>query len=288
MEGLLPAVGAHLSVARGLRAVVEEARRLGLDGMQIFVRSPRGTRARDFPPQEADWFLAAVRRERFFPVVVHCSYVCNPAAARRPVYELACRLVAEDLERCRLLGAHFLVLHPGAHTTSSPAGAERRLARLLASVLAADRGDTLLLLEGMAGAGTELGGDFAQLARVLARVGHQRLGVCLDTCHLYAAGYDVTTTAGLERLAADIDATIGRQRVHLVHANDSLAPLGSRRDRHAPLGDGLLGERGLAAWLHHPFFGCLPLIIETPHHPLSRDLELLRRLAAAGGFAGGA
>lgn len=272
-------IGAHLSISKGLRKTADEAVERGLETLQVFLRNPRGRGAREFSPDETAYFTSVIRHNDINPVVVHIPYICNPAAHDSALYEAAADIIAGDLQRCHLVGADYLVLHPGAYTRSTPEEAMQRVSQLLNRVLADYRGHTMILLETMAGQGTELGSSFEQLHGILDAVERQeKLGICLDTCHLFAAGYDCASREGIEELMKAIDATMGRHRIKVLHANDSSKPLGSRRDRHAHIGQGFIGLEGFANLLHHDCLGQLPFIVETPPEGLTRDIEILHSL----------
>lgn len=275
----LPRIGAHLPIGKGLKSTADEARRLEIESVQVFLRNPRGMKARELGQDEVGYFTRSVKDLGLYPVVVHVPYICNPCAARDDLYELARRIVAEDLARCDAIQAQYLVLHPGAYTTSSPERATGRLIQLLNRVLEGYSGPTMILLETMAGQGSELGRSFEEVGRILDGVAQpSRVGVCLDTCHLYAAGYDLATTDGIEACVGDIDRSVGKERVRLVHANDSTYQLGTRRDRHAHIGQGFIGENGFILLTHHPFWSRLPFILETLPSGIARDVQTLKRL----------
>jgi len=274
-----PRIGAHLPVGKGLKYTADEARRLGLEALQVFLRNPRGAKARELDEEEVAYFRETVRDLGLFPVVVHIPYISNPAASKENLYQLAYQVIAEDLARCDVIGADYLVLHPGAYTTSSREAGMARLVDLLNRILDGYVGSTKVLVETMSGQGSELGGSLEEMSFILGGVTQaSRIGVCLDTCHLYAAGYDLATPEGIEVTREKLEKTIGLERVRLVHANDSTRELGSRRDRHAHVGEGFIGEEGFRLLCHHPFFSKLPFILETPYAGVARDVETLKRL----------
>lgn len=282
-EAYLPKIGAHLPIGKGLRFTAEEARRLGLEALQIFLRNPRGLKARELSEGEVAYFRQVVQELDIFPVVVHIPYITNPAAAKEDLYELAYRIISEDLSRCDIIGASYLVLHPGAYTISSPEAGIKRLVKLLNRILTEYSGSTQILIETMTGQGSEIGRNFREISHILDGVSQSsRVGVCLDTCHLYGAGYDIATPDGVEAVCSEIEQVIGLERVRLVHANDSMRELGSRRDRHAHIGHGLIGEKGFSLLCHHPFFQQLPFILETPYEGLADDIMLIKRLRDEG------
>ena len=274
-----PKIGAHLPIGKGLKHTADEAVARGVEALQIFVRNPRGRGARTFTEEEIDYFKATVLTHNIGPVVVHIPYISNPAAAKDDLYELAHQVVKEDLERCSLIGADYLVLHPGSYTTSTLEQGIDRITRLLNDILDNYTGEVTVCLETMAGQGTEIGRDFNELNTILQQINNQeRIGVCLDTCHVFAAGYDVSSEEGIARVLEEIDRTFGRDAIKFIHSNDSQKELGSNRDRHAHIGDGFIGEAGFKRLLRHDFFGTFPFILETPFEEVDRDIAVLKKL----------
>lgn len=274
-----PRIGAHLPVGKGLKNTADEAAARGLEALQIFVRNPRGRGARTFTEEELDYFKRAVRDHDIDPVVVHIPYICNPAAAKDELYAFARQVVEEDLSRCALIGAAYLVLHPGSYTTSTLEQGIEKIAGLLNGILDNYGGDVTVCLETMAGQGTEIGRNFTELNTIIELLHNKsRVGVCLDTCHVFAAGYDVGSEAGVARVMEEIDRTFGRDRIKMIHSNDSQKELGSKRDRHAHIGDGFIGSDGFKRLLHHDFWGSFPFILETPFAGIDRDIAVLKDL----------
>lgn len=275
----MASIGAHLGIGRGLKHTADQAIAMQLECLQIFLRNPRGSKARHLGDNELSYFKSTLAAHHISPLAVHVSYVCNPAAADPGLYQLARSIVAEDLARCQQVGADYLILHPGSYTSSSAPEGLVRVADLLNHVLE-DAPDTAqVLLETMSGQGTELGRDFNELHEILKMIEcSQRVGICYDTCHTYAAGYDCSSKNGLEIILQQIDRSFGRERIKMVHANDCLSALGSRRDRHAHIGLGSIGRAGFAEFMSHPFWGRLPMIVETPPEGLQQDIESLKQL----------
>lgn len=258
-------LGAHLTIARGLPEAARLAVRVGANTFQYFTRNPRGGAVRRMTPEEiAEW--ERLREEYDIrPVVGHLPYTVNLAAAKSETWEFARRVLAEDLARAASYGAEFLVVHPGSHLGDGVQAGLERIVRALAAVWEGFSGPTVLLLETMAGQGSEVGYEPEQLGEIIRRLGSPPgIGVCLDSCHMFAAGFDLRTPAGVEEALARLDAAVGLDRVRALHLNDSKIPLGGRKDRHEMLGRGHLGDEGLAALLAHPFIRGLPLLIETP------------------------
>ncbi len=262
-----------------MKNTADEAVALGVEALQIFVRNPRGRGARAWTGEELDYFKQVIQDHNIDPVVVHIPYICNPAAARDDLYEFARQVVEEDLERCSLIGAGYLVLHPGSYTTSTVEQGITRIARLLNGIMDDYAGNVTLCLETMAGQGTEIGRDFTELNAIIELIRNRsRMGICLDTCHVFAAGYDISSDQGIARVMEEIDHTFGRSCIKLIHSNDSQKELSARRDRHAHIGDGFIGRAGFKRLMNHDFFRTLPFILETPFEAIDRDIAVLKEL----------
>jgi deoxyribonuclease-4 len=269
-----PLFGAHLSIAGGLEKALEQAGEWGFEAVALFLRNQRQWRASPLTEAAVRRFRAARRRLGIQAVIAHASYLVN-LAGEEPVRSRSETSLIEDLNRCGRLGVDALVLHPGAHR--DPEEGLRCIAESLDRILVASTSRRpRLLLETTAGQGTSLGWNFAQLAAIIQRMRRpRRCGVCLDTCHVFAAGHDIRTARGCVRMMDTLERTVGLHRLRAVHVNDSLRPLGSRVDRHAHIGR---GEIGLAAFRHlvnDPRLAGLPLVIETPKeiHPDGRHWD---------------
>ncbi|MDI3269746.1 MAG: deoxyribonuclease IV [Bacillota bacterium] len=257
-------VGAHLSIAKGLPDAVRQAEYVQADTFAFFTRNPRGGKVRDMLSSEIEAWEKLRKEKDLYPIVGHLPYTINLASPREEAREFGRQTIYDDLERASRYGAEYLVLHPGSHVGD---GVEKGLERIVAGLSEALKasGDTMILLETMSGQGTEVGGRFEELKAIMEGLGSpKRLGVCLDTCHLFAAGYPIHEASSLEKVLADLDRIIGLERVKALHLNDSVHPFGSHRDRHARLGEGKIGQEGLQVILSHPFIRTLPWILETP------------------------
>ncbi|HCF49592.1 MAG TPA: hypothetical protein DER60_04875 [Syntrophomonas sp.] len=275
----MSSIGAHLGIGKGLKHTADEAVAMNLECLQIFLRNPRGSKARQLKDSEVAYFKAALAKHRIRPLAVHVTYICNPAAADPGLYDLARSIIAEDLERSAQIGADYLVMHPGSYTTSSAEQGLERVGMILNQVLGRDESRVTVLLETMSGQGTELGRDFNELNEILKMINQsERVGICFDTCHAYAAGYDCSSPAGLEALLKEIDNSFGRERIKLIHANDCLSALGSHRDRHAHIGAGSIGASGFREMFARPFWADLPMIVETPAEGLLEDINRLKKM----------
>jgi len=257
-------IGAHLSISQGLDKAIEQAQEVGANTFAYFTRNPRGGAARTIPPEEGERFRALSREFDVRLTVGHLPYTVNPAARDPRIAQFARMVLREDLGRASAFGGEYLNFHPGSHQGDGPEAGLDRLCATLADVLSAPTGDAMLLLETMSGQGSEIGCTFAQIREVLRRMDDPRLGVCLDSCHLFAAGYDLRTPEGVEQMVGELEDVVGLGHVRAMHLNDSKQPLGSHRDRHEKLGQGHLGRDGIQAVLRNEFLRTLPLILETP------------------------
>jgi len=276
---LPPRIGAHLPVGKGLLKTAAQAKELGLEALQIFLRNPRGTAARKLGEEEVLGFKRELLAANIDPVVVHIPYISNPASVKPDLYALAARIISEDLSRCDLIGARYLVLHPGSSTGSNVQDSLLRLAHLLEEVLDSYQGEAQLLLETMAGQGSEIGRSFEEFKIVFDNCRRaEKLGICFDTCHTLAAGYNLKTAEGIEAVTSEVANLFGKEVIKVVHVNDSQGALGSHRDRHAPIGQGELGKEALRLIMHQPIFNNIPFILETPIETIAADVEIIKKL----------
>jgi deoxyribonuclease-4 len=262
----MPRLGAHLSIAGGLPRAVDRAEASGCEALQIFTKSAGQWRAREIPPDEIALFRRRVAETRIRPVVAHNSYLINLAAADPALRTRSIESLRDELDRANALGLDGLVMHPGSYTSGTEAAGLRMIAEGLAEILEA-RPDvkTRFLLEHTAGQGTNLGHRFEHLAEIIERLGgSRRVGVCLDTCHLIAAGYDICSDAGYTETFRQFGAIVGFARLKAFHLNDSKKPCGSRVDRHEHIGKGCLGVAPFKRLLNDPRFARLPMLLETP------------------------
>lgn len=264
-------IGPHLSIRNGLSEAGRLAVSLGADTFGFHSRNPRGSAARSIPSAEIEAWRRTQSETGLGPLIGHLPYIIN-LASPTDLWELGCRIVREDLARCDAFGAFALVLHPGHRSVEERAAGIERVVAGVRTILAASADvRTLLLLEGMAGQTGEIGGIPTELGAIIEGAGAPAgLGVCLDTCHLFAAGYDLRTREGIDGMLAEFDRAVGAERIRALHLNDSRFGCGSHKDRHERLGRGELGTAGLTAILTHPRLQALPMIIETPV-PADRD-----------------
>lgn len=273
-------LGAHESIAGGVHRAFDRARSVGCDALQIFVRPNRSWAVPPLTDEDADLFRAKGEETAIRPVVAHASYLLNLASPADDLWHRSIDMLITELERCEALGVRWLVLHPGAHVGTGEEAGLSRMAHALGEVHAATAGIRPgILLETTAGQGTRLGYRFEHLAWLLEQTPEgERLGVCLDTCHAFAAGYELRTPEGYTATMAAFDRLIGFERLEAVHLNDSKGKLGSRKDRHEHIGKGRIGLGGFRHVLNDPRLAGLPGLLETPK---SEDLQADRENLAA-------
>jgi deoxyribonuclease-4 len=277
-------IGAHVSPAGGPAKAVERGVERGCDAIQIFNQSPRAWRPRVYSPEEIDAFRAAMDDSPLEALMIHAVYLLNCASEDPELREKSLTALTAALRAGAALGAHCVVLHPGSALKGAVDAALERAAETIAEALAESE-SCPLHLEDTAGSGGTLGRSFEELATLIERSGgDQRLGVCLDSCHLLASGYDVRTASGLSGVVDDFDSVVGLDRLGSLHLNDSQTPLGSNVDRHADPGEGHLGREGCAAFLSEPRFEDLPCVLEL-NGPEKKDIDLARELREQGSAA---
>jgi deoxyribonuclease-4 len=275
-------LGAHVSAAGGTPHAPGRAAALDVATLQLFTKQPNRWAEREVDDEEAAAFRAAVGEHDIRVTAAHDSYLINLASPDPELFRRSLGSFAAELRRCEALGIDFLVSHPGNATDADAHRGLRQNAGAIIEALDAVQGRVRVLLEGTAGTGTALGSTFEELARLLEAVGDRypdRIGVCLDTCHLWAAGHDLTR---LDDVLAHFDGTVGMEHLRLLHLNDSLTPFGGRRDRHADIGAGSIGGGAFAAIMRHDTLRAVPKVIETPKgkDALAADRANLRRLRA--------
>jgi deoxyribonuclease IV len=279
-------IGAHVSSSGGIHTAVDRAVAIGADSMQVFTQSPRTWRPTNHDPASFELFREKRAEARMGGVLCHALYLCNLAAPNDDIYEKSVAALRNTMEVANGIGADAVVFHVGSHLGSGFEHGLERVVPAMRQVLELATGDAWLLMENSAGAGGTIGRSIAELATLYERLDrHPRLGICLDSCHLYVSGVDVTDQAGLDACLDEVDATIGLDRLRALHVNDSAAPLGSNRDRHANVEEGLLGEK-LAVFLGHPRLQTLPAVLETPgpenRGPDANEVRKTKELATKG------
>ncbi|NWG18914.1 MAG: deoxyribonuclease IV [Chloroflexi bacterium] len=277
----MPRFGAHMSISGGLYTACERGRRAGCDIIQIFSKNQQQWRARPLTGAEIARFKEAQQSEGVPVVMVHDSYLINLAAPGDELWHRSIDAFREELERCAALGIPYLVTHPGAHVGSGEEAGLHRVADALNQLFDAGAGaGVTVLLETTAGQGSSLGRRFEELARLIELTRQaERVGVCVDTCHIFAAGYDIRSAEAYAVTMAELERIIGLERVKAFHLNDSQKDLGSRVDRHAHIGEGRIGIEGFRALVNDPRFAGLPMVLETPkEEDLADDVRNLATL----------
>jgi deoxyribonuclease-4 len=279
-------IGAHVSTAGGLVNAHGRGVEIGADAIQVFNQSPRMWKPTRWKDDDVTAFNELMTDGPIESIVIHAVYLINCASKDPEIRAKSLASLTHSLRMGDMIGADGVVLHPGSTVGEPHEEAIERVGEVLREALA-ESDSCPLLLEDTAGAGNTLGRSFEELARLIELGGgHERLGLCLDSCHLLASGFDVRTAEGVAQVMDDCVALVGEQRLRCLHVNDSQTPLGSNRDRHAPLGDGELGAAGCAAFLSEPRFDGLPAIFEGPgvdgKAPTATDIDRAREFRAAG------
>ena len=275
-------IGLHVSIAGRIDEVIDRAVALGCETIQIFSRNPRAWMIKPLVAQEVRSFRNKRSQYNIYPVLVHIPYLINLASPKNELWKISIASYIEDIKRTDALGAEYFVTHLGSHTGSGEEAGLNRFCQGLSEVIKKARPKTMILLETCAGAGTSLGGKFKHLEYILNNVKSKRVGVCWDTCHLYAAGYDIKSANGLDQTIKEFENKVGLSYLRAIHLNDAKKGLGSKVDRHEHIGKGMIGKEGMRRILNHPKLKALPFIMETPKDNIEDDLKnikTVRRLA---------
>ena len=269
------ALGCHLSISAGYAATVRTAASIGANTFAFFTRNPRGSQARPEDPADAAAAVKLMEELNFAPLVAHGAYTMNLCTAEAGARAFAASVLADDLRRMAALPGNFYNFHPGSHVGQ---GADTGISQIVDALKAAlaPGYPVTVLLEGMAGKGSEIGGKFEELKAIIDGVGSPDVGVCLDTCHVYDAGYDIVND--LDGVLQEFDRVVGLERLKACHLNDSMNPAGSRKDRHAKIGEGQIGLEALVRVINHPVLRELPFVLETPNElpGYEAEIKLLR------------
>ena len=271
-------IGCHLSASRGFLHMGEEARSIGANTFQFFTRNPRGFAAKPFDASDAQAFVRFAADHHFPVIMAHAPYTLNACSADPHIREMAHEIMADDLARLAHIPGSYYNFHPGSHVQQGVETGIAYIVELLNAILAPEQ-NTTVLLETMAGKGSEIGRSFEELRAIIDRTAHaERLGVCLDTCHVYDAGYDIVHH--LEEVLAEFDRVIGLDRLKAIHLNDSKNPFASHKDRHEKIGVGSLGTEAIASVINHPSLRDLPFYLETPNEldGYAQEIALLKSL----------
>lgn len=265
-------IGCHLSCAKGYEAMGTVALSIGANTFQFFTRNPRGSKAKAIDEQDISRFLELAKNHGFGTLLAHAPYTLNPCSADPKVTRFAAEVLREDLALMEYLPGSLYNFHPGSHVGQGAEKGIELVAAQLNNVLSCEQ-TTTVLLETMSGKGSELGKTFEELAAIIERVElGDRLGVCLDTCHVYSAGYDIVNN--LDAVLEQFDSVLGLERLRAIHLNDSMTPFASFKDRHETIGKGSLGEQAFINIINHPALKELPFFLETPRDDAGHGEEI--------------
>ena len=269
--------GCHLSASDGYYSMVKTAESIGANTFAFFTRNPRGSKAKKEDPVDAAKAVVALKDGNFGPLVAHGAYTMNLCTAEAGAREFACKVLCDDLRRMAALPGNYYNFHPGSHVGQGTETGISQICDALKKALAPGYPVTVLL-ETMAGKGSEIGGKFEELKMIMDGVGSDQIGVCLDSCHVYDGGYDIVND--LDGVLEEFNRVIGLDKLKALHLNDSKNPYGSHKDRHELLGEGSLGVSTFAAVVNQPVLQKLPMILETPNElpGYAREISLLRQL----------
>ena len=272
-------IGCHLSSSKGFAAMGRQALEVGADTFQFFTRNPRGSRAKDIDPADAAALVSLLKEHRFAPIVAHAPYTLNLCGKEAQNRVFARETMADDLRRMEFVPGQYYNFHPGSHVGQGTEAGISLIAEGLNAILTPEQ-TTTVLLETMAGKGSEVGGRFEELREILDRVElGEKMGVCLDTCHVSDGGYDII--GDLDGVLTEFDRVIGLHRLKAIHLNDSKNPTGARKDRHACIGEGEIGLEALTRVVRHPALQGLPFCLETPNElpGYAIEITLMRKQA---------
>lgn len=273
-------IGSHLSSAKGFFAMGQDALKIKADTFQFFTRNPQGGRAKDINPDDVAKFLQLAKENNFVQFVAHAPYTLNPCSDNPATREFAEMVFKDDLERMEMLPGNYYNFHPGSHVGQGVEQGITMIAGLLNKILKPEI-STIVLLETMSGKGSEIGSQFEELRQIIDNTQlSDKLGVCLDTCHVYSAGYDIV--GDLDGVLNEFDKIIGLERLKAIHLNDSKMPFASRKDRHEKIGYGTIGLEAIIQIINHPKLKKLPFILETPNElsGWKEEISLLQKAFA--------
>lgn len=269
-------IGAHLSSAKGFANMGKDAVKIGANTFQFFTRNPQGGKAKEINPADVAEFLALVKQHKFVKFVAHAPYTLNPCSDNPSTREFAEMVFVDDLKRMEYVPHNYYNFHPGSHVGQGVEAGIDMIAALLDKVLTKEQ-TTMVLLETMSGKGSEVGAKFEELQKIMGMVKlPEKLGVCLDTCHVYSAGYDIVNN--LDEVLAEFDTIIGLDKLKAIHLNDSKMPFASHKDRHEKIGQGTIGLDAIVRIVNHKKLKELPFILETPNDLAgwAQEIKLLR------------
>ena len=271
-------LGKHVSIAGGLDKAAIRADKIGCNALQIFIKNPRGWKMRSIDEKEINKLRNNIKRFNLNPLVVHSSYLINIASPKNELWEKSLKVLTKEYLRANKIGAQYFVLHPGNHTGSGVKNGIKKITKALNKLLQkVETSNTIILLENTAGAGTVIGSKFDELYDIINNVNNNDLlGVCFDTCHAFAAGYELNSKNGLEKTINIFEEKIGLDKLKIIHINDSKHKLGSKKDEHAHIAKGLIGKKAFINIINHKKLKDIPFILETPQFDgRDEDIDLL-------------
>lgn len=269
-------IGCHLSTTKGYENMGKEAIKIGANTFQYFTRNPRGGKAKDIDEKDILALRKLMEENKFAKILAHAPYTLNGCSADESTRQFATEMMADDLERLKYLPTSLYNFHPGSHVKQGVDVGINYIVEMLNKVLKPEH-TTIVLLETMAGKGTEVGRTFEEIAEIISRVElKEKMGVCLDTCHVYDAGYDIVND--LDGVLEKFDRIIGLDRLHAIHLNDSKNPFNSHKDRHEKIGEGEIGFEAIKKIINHPKLKNIPFFLETPNEldGYAKEIEMLR------------
>lgn len=265
-------IGAHVSIAKGFKKAAQISVDIGANTFQFFSRNPRGGNAKEFNEKDMVAFQKIREENNFGKLLAHAPYTMNLAAANEDTYEFAKMVIREDVKRMDSIGVEYICFHPGSHVGSGVEEGTRKIIEGLNQAITGDENITVLL-ETMSGKGTEIGRSFEEIRAIIDGVEHnERMGVCMDTCHIFSAGYDIVND--LDGVLDEFDRVIGLDRLKTIHLNDSMMPFGKNKDRHAGIGEGEIGMKALLEVVNHPKLRDIPFFLETPYDDEGHGREI--------------
>lgn len=270
-------IGCHLSASKGYKDMGKQALKINANTFAFFTRNPRGGSAKAINQSDIDAFMEIYNENKFGKLVAHAPYTMNACAADEKIREFALNAMKDDIKRMEYTPNNYYNFHPGSHVKQGAEVGIKLISEQLNNVITAEQ-STIILLETMAGKGSEVGRNFEEIRKIIDNVElNDKLGVCLDTCHVWDGGYDIVNN--LDGVLEEFDRTIGLERLKAVHLNDSLNPLGAHKDRHAKIGEGYIGLDALINVINHPYLKELPFILETPNdlEGYAKEIEILRK-----------
>lgn len=265
-------IGSHISIAKGFKKAAQISVQIGANTFQFFSRNPRGGNAKEFNEKDIKAFQTIREENNFGKLLAHAPYTMNLAAANEDTYEFAKKVIREDVARMDSIGIDYICFHPGSHVGSGVEEGTKKIVDGLNQAITGEENITVLL-ETMSGKGTEIGRSFEELREIIDGVEHnERIGVCMDTCHIFSAGYDIVND--LDGVLEEFDKIVGLERLKTIHLNDSMMPFGKNKDRHAGIGEGEIGMKALLEVVNHPKLREIPFFLETPYDDEGHGREI--------------